>query len=231
MLTAPQSPTHSPVPQAEVKPGTVAVEVSATGVFFHGLPRVKELELAGRPWQPPRRGPGCACAAPRADEDGHSSAGSSKRSTGAALPAPPAASDGTPQGDEGEGPAETGEGDSAGVAGAAPKTTHVPVLKTSASTRRLIAQLQQPVALPVAPVLEAGAAAAAAEEGAGRSVGSEVFMFVHGLGEDFGNGEGWGAAEARGGVRQLPGIGSADAAWQRLVALALEMPGPPRAVS
>jgi hypothetical protein len=137
-----------------VTPGIVAVEVSTTGVFFHGLPRIRELEVAGRPWQPKKRrakrGAGCGClAAPSADGDGALNA-----------PRPAAASPGAAAA-------------AAAAADAAPSAHH------------LVAELQQPVVLPAQPVLEAGALPDDEEAGA---AGSEVFLYVHGLGEDFGNG-------------------------------------------
>jgi len=171
--TTPPRP-HANNAQAEVQPGIVAVEVSVSGAFFHGLPRVRELEISGRTWTPPRRVPACAgCASkPLVNED---AVGGS------------------------------GEGNCGGVHAEDGARADLDAQVVAPSAHRLIAELQQPVALPIAPVLEAGAAAAVANESITHAVGSEVFLFVHGLGEDFGNGEfgrkegGWVVADAGGG--------------------------------
>lgn len=175
-------------PQAQVQPGLVAVEVSATGVFFHGLPRIREIEVAGRPWAPKRRvvgAPGCG---------GGGGGGASAPGAGCGCAARPAADD-------------FGQENDVEAPPAAPTpiiSTPIPVLTGGgAGASALIASLQQPVVLPMQPVLEAGVAP---EECAGGPTAatnsarggcdsysaargcSEVFLFVHGLGEDFGNG-------------------------------------------
>ncbi len=161
----------------------MAVEVSATGVFFHGLPRVTELEVCGRRWEKPRRRPACA-AAPRADEERGGSGGAKPAGGGCGKGGCSCAA--KPRVDEGSVEAA---GDDVEAPPAPPPLPTVPEADGSMpSAHQLIAELQQPVLLPPAPVLDSSAALT--EEGVGKAVGSEVFMFVHGLGEDFGNG-GW----------------------------------------